>query len=470
MPQISFRDPDGFVVAGPAAEPVFRVTKTAAAERLLAWLASPTGRQLMDQGDFVRTSHASPHDRDQVLSRTGGDPAATVLEHERVWFPTYPSEFTRGMLREAGLLTLRLADRLRADGQGLKDATPWNILFRGPKPVFVDALSVESRDARDPLWRPLAQFFSTFVYPLWQDQWIGVGVHEAFAGRREGWTTHEMYERLSWRHCLRPQAFPWITLSEWMGSSTGEANYRPSQAQDPETAQFITRRLFRQLHRTLTATPAALKRRSDWSSYQTDCHYDRAAHEAKRVFVAEALLGARRVLDLGANEGEYSFLAAEQGAAVVAVEGDPQAANEIWRHAHRAHLNVLPLVMNLAQPTPSTGWCNREQTSFVDRASGQFDAVLMLALLHHLTVTERVPLSWVLHLAADLTSRTLVIEYISPQDPFYRRLLRGRDALHAEDTQEAFEAELGRRFLVRRTQPILDGRRCLYWCEKRANV
>ncbi len=474
MPQISFRDPDGFVVAGPAAEPVFRVTKTDAADRLLIWLASPTGRQLMDLGDFVRTAHASPADRDRVLARTSGAPGSTVLEHERVWFPTYPSEWTRGMLREAGLLTLRLAETLLREGQGLKDATPWNVLFRGAKPVFIDALSIEPRDAHDPLWRPLAQFFSTFVYPLWQDEWIGVGVHEAFAGRREGWTTHEMYERLSWRHRLRPQAFPWITLSEWLASGTGDGHHRPAKAQDPETAQFIAGRLFHRLRRILEAAPEGLTRRTGWSSYQTDCHYDRAAHEAKRVFVAEALQGAlqgaRRVLDLGANEGEYSFLAAEHGAAVVAVEADRQAANEIWRHAHRARLNVLPLVMNLAQPTPSTGWRNREQTAFLERAAGQFDAVLMLALLHHLTVTERVPLCSVLDLAADLTRRTLVIEYVSPQDPFYRRLLRGRDALHADDTQQAFEAELSRRFLIRRSQPILEGRRCLYWCEKRASV
>jgi 2-polyprenyl-3-methyl-5-hydroxy-6-metoxy-1,4-benzoquinol methylase len=429
------------------------------------------GKQLIDSGEFVRTGLASLSERQSVLDRTGPQTEGyTVLEHERIWFPTYPSEWTRGMLREAGLLTLRMAETLLAQGHGLKDATPWNVLFRGAKPVMVDALSFEARDPRDPLWRPLAQFLSTFAYPLWLDEWKGVGVHEAFLGRREGWRTEEMYARLGWRDRLRPRALSWITMAEWMRDEAKETPYRPVTGHDEETARFILSRLFRRLRRILESTPDGLDRGTAWSGYQAFCHYDREAHEAKRVFVAAAMLGCTSVLDLGANDGEYSRLAAEQGARVVAVEGDPQSANEIWRHAHRAGLNILPVVMNLAQPTPPTGWRNREQTAFFDRAAGEFDTVLMLAVLHHLTLTERVPLPWILDLAAELTRRTLIIEYVSPEDPYYRRLLRGRDHLHTGDTRKAFEAELGLRFNIRRQQPILDGRRHLYWCEKRNRV
>ena len=467
MAQISFRDPAGFVVAGPTAKPVYRVAKQDSADRLLALLGSPVGQRLVDSGDFVRTGIASPSERQSVLDRTGHTAAATVLEHERIWFPTYPSEWTRGMLREAGILTLRLAETLLPAGHGLKDATPWNILFRGAKPVFVDALSIESRAPCDPLWRPLSQFLSTFAYPLWLDQWKGVNVHEAFLGRREGWATEEMYARLGWRDRLRPQALSWITVAEWMRNEAKESSYRPAAVRDEETASFILGRLFRRLSKMLRNTPDGLDRGTSWSGYQAHCHYDREAHEAKRVFVAAAMLGCGQVLDLGANDGEYSLLAAEQGARVVAVEGDPESANEIWRHAQRSALNILPVVMNLAQPTPATGWRNTEQTAFFHRAAGEFDCVLMLALLHHLTLTERVPLPWILDLAADLTRRTLVIEYVSAEDPFYRRLLRGRDDLHTGDTREAFEAALGLRFLIRRQQSIMDGRRHLYWCEKR---
>ncbi len=455
------------MVAGSAAKPVFRVVQQEPAERLLHLLGSPLGRQLMEQGDFVRTAPASPLDRATVLDRAGITGPATVLEHERVWFPTYPSEWTRGMLREAALLTLRLAETLLSAGCGLKDATPWNVLFRGSKPIFVDALSVEQRDPRDPLWRPLAQFLSTFAYPLLLDEWKAVPAHEAFLGRREGWRTEEIYARLGWSHRLRPRALSWITAAEWMRDEAKEGSYGPAKLRDEEVARFILHRLFQRLRKLIEASPDGLERGTNWSGYQTYCHYDRADREAKRVFVANALLGSKELLDLGANDGEYSRLAAEQGARVVAVEGDPQAANEIWRHAYRAKLNILPVVMNLAQPTPPTGWRNRENTAFFDRAAGEFDTVLMLALLHHLTITERVPLPWILDLAADLTRRTLIIEYISPEDPYYRRLLRGRDQLHTGDTREAFEAELGLRFAIRRQQPILEGRRYLYWCEKR---
>ncbi|MBY0506460.1 MAG: SAM-dependent methyltransferase [Bryobacteraceae bacterium] len=470
MAQLSFRDPDGFVIKSPAAKPVFRITKPDVANRLVELLNSPLGRQMVDGGDFVRTALVAPSERDSILQLAGLPASGAVLEHERVWFPTYPSEWTRGMLREAGLLTLRLAEHLLAQGHGLKDATPWNVLFRGAKPIFVDALSVEPREPRDPLWRPLSQFFSTFVYPLWLEEWTGASAHQAFQGRREGWTTTEIYERLGWRNRLRPRAFAWITLAEWLRNDAKPSTYQPALARDADTARFVLGRLFRRLRLTLEASPAALRRHTDWSSYQTCCHYDRPAQEAKRVFVATALHGAGRVLDLGANEGEYAFLAAEQGARVVAVEPDAESANAIWCHAREAGLDVLPLVMNLAQPTPSTGWRNGEQIAFVDRAGGEFDAVLMLALLHHLTITERIPLPWVLDLAADLTRRTLVIEYVSPEDPYYQSLLRGRQSLHQGDTREGFEAELHRRFHIRRQQPLLEGRRHLYWCEKRLHA
>src|SRR5207249_3979296 len=109
---------------------------------------------------------------------------------------------------------------------------------------------------------------------------------------------------------------------------------------------------------------------------------------------------------------------------------DPAVVGATWRRARAEQLDLLPLVVDLAQPTPATGWDNREWPGFLERARGQFDAVLMLAVLHHLLVTERVPLPAILALAAALTRDLAIIEFVAPEDPMFRRLARGREGLH----------------------------------------
>ena len=102
----------------------------------------------------------------------------------------------------------------------------------------------------------------------------------------------------------------------------------------------------------------------------------------------------------------------------------------MWRQARAEKLDILPLAVNLTRPSPGTGWRNQECSSFLDRARGKFDAVLMLAVIHHMLVTERVPLAEIIDLAAELTTNLLIIEYVAPDDSMFRRLTRGREELH----------------------------------------
>src|SRR5205085_9707023 len=136
-------------------------------------------------------------------------------------------------------------------------------------------------------------------------------------------------------------------------------------------------------------------------------------------FVADALaeLKPRRVLDVGCNTGHFSALAARARARVVAVDYDPCVVGQAWRRAQSEGLDILPLVCNLARPTPATGWRNHECPSFLDRARGSFDAVLTLAVLHHMLVTERIPRTEIVSLAAEMTTDALVIELVAPADP-----------------------------------------------------
>jgi SAM-dependent methyltransferase len=149
------------------------------------------------------------------------------------------------------------------------------------------------------------------------------------------------------------------------------------------------------------------------------------------------------VLDVGCNEGHFSRIAAESGARVVAIDYDPAVAGRVWRCARAEKLDILPLVVDLTRPTPGIGWRNQECASFLDRARGHFDLVMMLAVIHHMTVTERIPLAATLELAASMTRTHALIEFVGPEDPMFRRLVRGRDLLYRHLTVDEFEREAG---------------------------
>ena len=127
----------------------------------------------------------------------------------------------------------------------------------------------------------------------------------------------------------------------------------------------------------------------------------------------------------------------------------------------------MPLVVNLARPTASTGWRNRECPSFLERARGNFDVVFMLAVIHHMLVTERVPLDDILKLAAELTNDLLVVEFVTPEDAMFKRLVRGREELHQGLTHEVFEAACRCHFDIVRSQHLEGATRWLYALRKR---
>ncbi len=175
----------------------------------------------------------------------------------------------------------------------------------------------------------------------------------------------------------------------------------------------------------------------------------------------------KRILDVGCNTGYFSLAAARQGARVVAIDSDPAVVGETWRLALKEDLDVLPLVVNMASPTPALGWRNRESASFLERSLGAFDAVMMLAVVHHILVTGQIPLYEIAELAADLTTDLLLIEFVGPTDPLFQSLVLGRDELYAGLTAEAFENTFRRHFDIVSDLRLCNGTRCLYVMRKK---
>jgi SAM-dependent methyltransferase len=453
----SFRDPGGYVFR--SGSRLFRAVESSAFETLHQFLASPVAREFIASRKLVSTDFPDP-----LEFASEFPPDFHLAEHERVAFPSFPAEWPPEMLASAGFLTLDLAEKCLPQGWRLKDATPYNVLFRGPAPVFVDVLSFERRGAQDSLWPAYAQFVRTFLLPLLAEHNSPSAPAHLWLAHRDGLEPEQVYRSLSWPQRFTRPALTLASIPTWFSRrAESDASLYSPRLTDPDRATFTLASMFRSLRSQLERL-SRQNRVSTWSKYlDTQTHYSADQFAAKESFVVSVLreFRPRRVLDVGANTGHFSEQAA-LAASVVAIDSDPAAVGRLWLRASEKRLDILPLVVDLCRPTPALGWRNRESASFLDRSTGQFDLVMMLAVVHHMLVTERVPLEEILQLAATLTTDLLLIEFVDPADPMFRRLVRGRDALYAHLTAPYFESACASCFEIVRKQPIAKSSRTLY--------
>lgn len=477
----SFRDPAGFVCE--LNHRILRFVHHHEVSHLNGLLASPLINQLIQQKKIVSTTPLSQKEMLSLLSSVGFTNGANtqsigaVVEHKKISFPSYPYEWAPEMLHAAALLTLDLAEQLLQEGKGLKDATPYNVLFDGPHGIFVDFLSFENRHACDPIWLPYAQFIRMFLFPLLAHHAFGTPLSQLFLSRRDGLEAEELHRMAHGLNRLKPLFLSLVTvpvmLSKWANGNKKESSiYIQRLMKSPEKAQFVLQMSLKRLKKQLRTVQPDKTKRSRWTSYMVEeKSYSDDQFIHKQAFVSTLLKQQcpKHVLDIGCNMGIFSCIAAEQGAKVVAIDIDPAVVGRLWTTAQEKKLDILPLVVDIGRPTPAVGWNNKEQLSFLERARGHFDMVMMLAVLHHLLVQERIPMEEIAALAAQLTTKGLIIEYIAPQDPLFRRIARGRDSLYTHLTQQYFEQAFSSHFVIRKQEPIKGEFRTLYWMEKHPN-
>ena len=471
--RISFRDPDGFVCQH--RDRVLRCVYPHAAENVRSFLSSSVATAAMSRGALSRTtilddSSFEPLPRELLPDMPVG---SVVLEHERIPFENYPYEWAPEMLYSAAALTLELECAAEAQGFRLKDANPFNVMFNGPRPVFLDVLSFEHGDLLDPLWRPYAQFVRTFVYPLLANRYFGLRLDEVLLANRDG-LEPDRIARLSpaWR-LLLPPFLGAVTLPLVLSrlNERGErGQYRPCRARDAGEARYLLKAVLGRASRLLqNFIPQA--DRSEASRYMESGHtYTKGELAEKEKVVREILERCQpcEVLDIGCNTGHFSMIAAARHETrVIAIDRDPAAVGALWRATHAGGMNILPLVVDFARPPGACGWANSECPSFLDRARGKFDCVLMLALVHHLLVSERVPLDRIFDLAAELTRGDVIVEYVDPEDGQFRSIARGRDALHRGLNRRSFEHAARGRFAIAESWKLTPTR-WIYWLRKEA--
>ena len=469
----SFRDPGGVCVV--REDSVLRVTTTSGLADLESFLSSDSASKLAAKRHLPASRRLDEIEVQRLRGEEGlrqlfqRIECAGVFEHERIQFASFPHEWPPEMLHAAGMLTLDICQAVLADGFGLKDATPGNILFRGSSPVFIDLLSFERRNPADPIWNAHAQFCRNFILPLMAHKYWGIRPAAIFLSRRDGLEPDEVYEWLGRVRRFLPPFLSHVSLPKWLsGQAKSPSLYRTHTIANAEKALFILDSSFLRLRASMRSLEPGSQQNGSWSEYMNTHSYSAENFKAKEEFVRGAVSDCRprRLLDVGANTGYFSALAARSGAGVVSIDSDAACVGAIWRQAQASQLDILPLVVDFSRPSPAVGWRNRECPSFLDRATGSFDMVLMLAVLHHLIVTERIPLDEVIQQAAAISTRHLLIEFVGPEDEMFRTIARGRNELHKDLNDAVFEAACRPHFDVVRSAPSGAARR-LYLLRKK---
>ncbi len=450
----SFRDPDSRVYRD--GDEILRALSATGLEDWERLAATRFFAEMQEAGKIVRTERLE----DSAVTEPGGFEADAVLRHEPVPFVSYPYEWSFSMLREAALLQLELLEAALAEDMILKDASPYNVQWHGSRPVFIDVGSFERLRDGEP-WAGYRQFCSLFLYPLMLEAYAGLEFQPWLRGSLEGIEPSEARAVLRGRNAFRRGVFTNVSLHARLERREG----------DRDTRTELKRAGFRkELIEANVARLAKLVKRLDrgsgetaWSDYGERTHYAAEELDRKDRFVTEtcATQNASLTWDLGCNDGRYSRIAAEQGSRVVAVDGDHETVDALFRSLREAgDERILPLVMDLADPSPARGWRGLERTRLEDR--GAPDLVLCLALIHHLSIAANVPLLEVVEWLAGLGA-VVVVEFAHREDPMVERLLaRKRDDAHPDYGAEQFERELGQRFEITRREKLASGNRTLF--------
>ena len=402
--------------------------------------------------------------RDVGVGLAAAPDAHTVIEPTPIPFISYPYEWSFGQLRDAALLTLDLQERALARGFVLRDASAYNVQLVDGRPLFIDTLSFERYREGGP-WAAYKQFCEHFLVPL-----ALMSARDVRCGRLQREYLDgipldlgsALLPRGSW---LRPSMLLHVHLH-----ARAMRRYESASVAEVTGGRRIGKQAMLRLVASLRDAVQGLHWQPAgtlWASYASDHGYSDAAIQAKRRVVREyvAAVAPRTVWDLGGNTGTFSRIAREVADLVVCFDADPAAVERNYREVReRKETGLLPLQMDLMNPSPANGWAHEERLSL--EARGPADLVMALAIVHHLAIANNVPLATLADWLARLGG-SLVIEFVPKSDEQLARLLANRADIFPHYTAEGFERAFELRWRIEAKQRIDDSPRTVYLMRRR---
>ena len=448
----SFRDPSGFLFARDGV--LYRQIN----RKYEHEYARLTESGLYDK--LVKAALLIPHiEVDQEPSEA--DLAHKIIQPEHVPFISYPYEWSFGQLKEAALTTLSIQRRAMKAGMSLKDASAYNMQFVRGKATLIDTLSFELYKEGQP-WVAYRQFCQHFLAPLALMALRDVRLNQLLRVYIDGVPLDLASGLLPSKTRVNVGLLTHIHLH-------ASAQRRFSGADVRSRSATMSQQALTGLIESLDSTVRKLEWKpggTEWGNYYDITNYSDAAFEHKKQLVREwsTRLQPSLVWDLGANKGVFSRVAGEGGAYVVSSDIDPAAVEQNYRQMKEEKgQNLLPMLIDLTNPSPSIGWANKERDSFAAR--GPADLALALALIHHLAISNNVPLLQVADFFAHV-GRWLIIEFVPKADSQVQKLLVSREDIFPNYSREGLEAAFGQKFKIVEAVNVRESERVLYLMER----
>jgi len=449
----SFRDPSGFVFA--RGGNVYRQVNLKYKDNYDLLKTSGLYENLTGKGMLIchEEVSAEPFDSSSVYK---------VLKPYQMPFISYPSEWCFSQLKDAASLTMDVVLEAIDKGMILKDASAYNVQFDKGRPILIDTLSFEKYVEGAP-WVGYRQFCQHFLAPLSLMAYRDTRLCKLLSVHVDGIPLDLASSLLPNSSWFNRRLLSHLHLhSRWQGQS--------GQGAAKQTAR-ISKDALKALLQDLKDAVGDLKLRSNnslWADYTTNNNYEVASAQHKKKVVAEFIdrINPKKVIDLGANIGDYSRFAS-RAEFVISADFDHDSVEMNYKRCGSEGINnILPLVVDLTNPTPAFGFENKERLSFIER--GKADLVMALALIHHLAIANNVPLSKVAHFLNCLGGH-LIVEFVSKDDSQVTRLLESREDIFDTYNQASFEQAFQQFYDILACEQVEGTKRQLYLMQSRGN-
>jgi ribosomal protein L11 methylase PrmA len=363
-----------------------------------------------------------------------------IIQPQQLSFISYPAGWSFSMLKDAALLTLAIQRLAFQHGMILKDASAYNVQFIGSMPLFIDTLSFETYEA-GKAWQAYGQFCRHFLAPLSLMSYIDISLGKLLVNHLDGIPIPLTSKLLPLKTKLNLGLYLHIHLH----GKTQVVN------QDKKVKKIeITKKSIENLIENLSSTVAGLKylpQGTEWSEY-----YEKDVANTylkdKKVIIRGFLerIQPKKVLDLGANDGTFSRLAAEYAKAVYSFDIDPACVEQNYLALKKENNQcITPLLADAANPEPAIGWDNTERPRLWDRAKP--DTIMALALIHHLCISNNLPLEYLAKFFA-AHCQYLIIEWVPKSDEKVIRLLQNREDIFDNYTEDCFLKAMQQYFVL----------------------
>jgi ribosomal protein L11 methylase PrmA len=447
----SFRDPSGFLFQRNGK--LYRQVNEVYHQDYDRLIDSGLYQSLLDDQLILEHQEVDVPPADETI-------AYKIIQPEYLPFISYPYEWCFGQLKDAALTTLGIQKRSLQFGMSLKDCSAYNIQFHHGQPVFIDTLSFEQYREGEP-WTAYRQFCQHFLAPLALMALRDIRLNQLLRVYIDGIPLDLASNLLPARTKLN------FSLLSHIHLHAASQKHYADKTVDKKT---VTRRMSKVSFQRLIDSLERLVNKLDWGTIKTEWgdYYDRShnytptALEHKRSLVQDFIvrIQPKNVWDLGANLGYFSRLASEQQIPTLAFDIDPLAVELNYRSVKsNKEKFLLPLLLDLTNPSPDLGWNNRERDAFLKR--GPTDAILALALIHHMAISNNVPLPMLADLFQQLGS-WLILEFVPKSDSQVKRLLATREDIFPDYTKEGLEAAFSVYFDIVDSVKITDSERTMY--------